>query len=55
MLTKIEVENFKCFNKNFVFDLSKANSFNFNKECIKNGIVNKALIYGHNGVGKSWI
>lgn len=53
MLTKIEVENFKCFNKNFVFDLSKTNSFNFNKECVKDGIVNKALIYGYNGVGKS--
>lgn len=53
MLTKIEVENFKCFNENFVFDLSQTNSFNFNKECVKDGIVNKALIYGYNGVGKS--
>jgi len=53
MLTKIEVENFKCFNEKFVFDLSQTNSFNFNKECVKDGIVNKALIYGYNGVGKS--
>ena len=53
MLSKIEVENFKCFNESFVFDLSKTNSFNFNKECVKNTIVNKALIYGYNGVGKS--
>jgi AAA15 family ATPase/GTPase len=53
MLSKIEIENFKCFNKNFIFDLSKTNSFNFNKECVKNGTVNKALIYGYNSVGKS--
>jgi AAA15 family ATPase/GTPase len=53
MLTKIEISNFKNFNQNFIFDLSKTSSFEFNQECIRNGIVNKALIYGHNGVGKS--
>ena len=53
MLTKIEISNFKNFNQNFIFDLSKTSSFEFNKECIRNGIVDKALIYGHNGVGKS--
>ena len=53
MLAKIEVSNFKSFNENFIFDLSDTNSFSFNPECVKNKIVNKALIYGQNGCGKS--
>lgn len=53
MLTKIEINNFKSFNDTFVFDLSETNSFAFNQECIKNNIVNKAIVYGHNGCGKS--
>ncbi len=53
MLTKFEVKNFKNFKDNFVFDFTKTKNYNFNKECVKNGIVNKAIIYGHNGVGKS--
>ena len=53
MLAKIEVSNFKNFNESFVFDLSDTSSFSFNSECIKNKIVNKAIIYGQNGCGKS--
>jgi len=53
MLTKFKVSNFKSFNKDFLFDLTDTNGYNFNSECIKNGIVNNALVYGHNGVGKS--
>lgn len=53
MLTKFSVSNFKSFNTEFVFDLQDTNGYAFNSECIKNGIVNNALVYGHNGVGKS--
>jgi AAA15 family ATPase/GTPase len=53
VLAKIEITNFKSFNENFIFDLSETSSFNFNPECIKNKIVNKAIIYGQNGCGKS--
>jgi AAA15 family ATPase/GTPase len=53
VLTKFKVSNFKSFNSDFVFDLCDTNGYEFNKECIKNGIVNNALVYGHNGVGKS--
>ena len=53
MLAKIEISNFKNFKENFVFDLSNTSSFSFNQECIKNKIVNKAIVYGHNGSGKS--
>ena len=52
MLKRFEVENFKCFEKRFVFNLD-ARDYEFNKHLIRNGIVNKAIIYGKNGIGKS--
>lgn len=52
MLKKFEVENFKGFKDNLIFDLS-AREHTFNSHLIKNGIVNKALVYGKNGTGKS--
>jgi len=53
MLSQIEISNFKSFNENFIFNLNDTSSFAFNQECIKNSIVNKAVIYGQNGSGKS--
>ena len=52
MLRRFEVENFKCFENNFVLDLT-AREYTFNKNIVVNGIVNKAIVYGKNGVGKS--
>ncbi len=52
MLKRFEVENFKGFQHRFVFDLS-AREYAFNKSLVQNSIVNKAIIYGKNGVGKS--
>jgi AAA15 family ATPase/GTPase len=53
MLRKFKVSNFKNFENEFVLDLAETNGYEFNTDCIKNGIVNCALIYGHNGVGKT--
>ena len=53
MLAKFKVSNFKSFNEEVTFDLTDTNGYTFNKDSIKNGIVNSALVYGHNGVGKS--
>ena len=53
MLRKFKVSNFKSFEENFELDLTDVNGYEFNKDSIKNEIVNNALIYGHNGVGKS--
>lgn len=53
MLAKVTISNFKNFMDAVVFDLSKPKSFKFNEECIKNNLVNMALVYGHNGAGKS--
>ena len=53
MLRRVKVRNFKSFKEELSFDLSEINNFEFNKECIKDNIVNTALIYGENGSGKS--
>ncbi len=52
MLTHFEVQNFKQFKEPLVFDLS-ATRYEFNPECVENGVVKKGLIYGPNGCGKS--
>lgn len=53
MLSKFCVENFKGFSQRLEFDLSRTGNYEFNQEAVKNGIVNKGLIYGFNGCGKS--
>ena len=53
MLKRFEVQNFKNFKDKFVFDLSETKNYEFNPECVQNGLVSKALIYGVNGCGKS--
>ncbi len=53
MLAKFSVSNFKGFNKELVLNLQDTNGYVFHPECIKNGIVNNALVYGYNGTGKS--
>lgn len=53
MLTNFSVTNFKSFNEEFVFDLKNTNGYNFNKESVNQGVVENAIVYGRNGVGKS--
>jgi len=53
MLSRFEVENFKNFKSRLVFDLEDSKKFKFNESAIKNGIIQKGLIYGHNAKGKS--
>lgn len=36
-----------------MFNLKEVNGFQFNTACIKNNLVNAALVYGYNAVGKS--
>ncbi len=52
MLIRFEVKNFKGFKDSIVFDLT-AREYGFNKDIVKDGYVNKAIVYGKNGVGKS--
>lgn len=52
MLTRFEVRNFKGFKDTIVLDLH-SRDYSFNSDLIKNGIINKGIIYGKNGTGKS--
>jgi len=53
MLTKFTVANFKNFKDKLIFDFTQSKSYEFNPECVLDGVINKALVYGHNGAGKS--
>ena len=53
MLKYFKVTNYKGFKDGISIDFSKHRDYNFHKSFIKYGIVNKGLIYGKNGSGKS--
>lgn len=53
MIKKFTVYNYKGFNEEMVLDLSKTRDYTFNPNLIKNGLINKGIIYGKNGSGKS--
>lgn len=53
MLKLFEVKGFKNFKNNIVLNLSDVRDYQFNQQCIKNSILNKVIVYGKNGVGKS--
>lgn len=53
MLKIFKVKNFKNFGEECVLDFTRTRDYSFNTNLIKNGIVNKALLYGKNGSGKS--
>lgn len=53
MLRKFSVKNYRNFKDEIVFDLTGARDYRFNNNCVKDGIINKAMIFGNNGSGKS--
>lgn len=53
MLSCVEVSNFKGFNEKIKFSLEQSKNYEFNSSNIINGVVNKGIIYGRNGTGKS--
>ena len=53
MLVKFSVKNYKNFKNEIVLDFNTKRDYQFNKKCIKNNLLNKIIIFGKNGVGKS--
>lgn len=53
MLKKFSVTNFKNFEEKITFDLGQPKNYKFNTNCIKNGKVKNAIIYGKNASGKT--
>lgn len=53
MLKKFTVKGFKNFKEQLVFDLGNPGKYDFNTDLIQNKTINKGIIYGKNGTGKS--
>lgn len=53
MLCKFKVKGYKGFDKELVLDFENHKEYQFNKDLIKNDLINKAIIYGKNGSGKT--
>lgn len=53
MLTYFSVEGFKNFGSKLSFDLTNTGKYLFNSDQIRKGLINKGIIYGKNGEGKS--
>ena len=49
MLKRFAVENYRLFDQRIEFDLARTHNYGFNKNLIRNGLVNKAMIVGKNG------
>ncbi len=53
MLAKFSVKNYRGFSESIEWDLSAPNSYEFNVEVIKDGVIKNGIIYGPNGSGKT--
>lgn len=53
MLCKFKVRGYKGFDKEIELDFEAHKEYQFNRNLIQDGVINKAIIYGKNGSGKS--
>ena len=53
VLKRFELRNYKNFKDRIVIDFENVGGYQFNTECIENGIISKMLIYGRNATGKT--
>lgn len=53
MLKEFKVKNFRSFSDWVSFNFDEIRDYGFNTKCIKNGLINKAVLYGANSSGKS--
>lgn len=53
MLKKFSVKNFKNFKDEVCIDFEEIAGYQFNTDCITDGVISKMLIYGRNATGKT--
>ena len=53
MIKSFSVSNFKRIEKNATIDFSKVKNYEFESGCIKDGLINTAVLLGKNGSGKT--
>ena len=53
MLKKFVVKNYKNFKDEITIDFENIAGYQFNMDCLSEGIIGKMLIYGRNATGKT--
>ena len=53
MLKKFAVENYRNFKDRIEIDFGAVRNYSFNEHCIKDGLLNKVILVGKNGTGKT--
>lgn len=53
MIYRFEVDGFRGFSSKLILDLTHKKNYEFNQDCIFDGVVKKSIVYGKNGIGKS--
>lgn len=53
MLKKFSLRNYKNFKEEIAIDFQNIAGYQFNNDCITDGIISKILIYGRNATGKT--
>lgn len=53
MIRKFAVKNYKNFKDTLSMDFTNVHDYQYNEYCVKNGLINKMIIYGRNAEGKS--
>ena len=53
MIKTFTVSNFKRIEKPISIDFSKVSNYEFERGCIKNNLINTAVLLGKNGSGKT--
>ncbi|MBR4794684.1 MAG: AAA family ATPase [Bacteroidaceae bacterium] len=53
MLERFTVENYKNFQKPITLDFLNTHDYQYNSDCVSDGILSKIIIYGPNASGKS--
>lgn len=48
MLKRFAVKGYRNFEDELVLDLSQHGKYDFNKDLIRSGLINKGIIYGKN-------
>ena len=53
MLKKFVVENYRNFKDRIEIDFGAVRNYSFNEHCVRNGVLNKVILVGKNGTGKT--
>jgi len=53
VLRKFEVKNYKNFRDTICIDFTDVHDYKYNEYCVKDGLIDKMIVYGKNASGKS--